>query len=283
MKLPQPILYVAVVIALGLGIFALVRTYGPSTGGDELQNQIAALKERGELTVFGDDAIANGSRAAYDKLNAAHSDSGSSPARKAAANAEIKRIQMFYLQSRNILPRRIPVKIKGKLFNIDNRLSTDDLTGVLVSMEQAWEYRSRAAMLLGQRPEPKVVAALLAAIQKDPSLSVVYHATRNFKALTGCPSSAVFGGKDLEPWLNKNQAAVQKRLAALVAKPPKPPKLDDAEGDGASSEGDAGGNDGTSGETGAASKKALPVGGGAKKGSAETAKPAKKPKPAKTK
>jgi hypothetical protein len=193
------------------------------------QAEMVQLKERNRLTAFADEAIATGSRDAYEQLWKALSDP-----RLASlvhgARAEILRVQQCYLSGQrakyyNLGQYQIPV---GEFFPeaaslTEAQLSDDQLIHLLDDHDKVpWQARVKAAYYLGRRRTTKVGDALVKAVKEDPMLDVAAEATFSFEQITSYHAK-LFEPDALEAWWKTyNSAPPPNKVSGAK------PKIDDS-------------------------------------------------------
>lgn len=169
------------------------------------QSELVLLKERNRLTAFADDAIASGSRDAYEQLWKSLSDPRLANLTH-AARAEILRVQECYLSGQRakyygIQQYQIPIAEvfpdAGSLTAA--QLSDDQLIQLLEDKKLPWQARVKAAWYLGRHRTTKVGDALVKAVKEDPMLDVEAEATFSFEQVTGYRAK-LFEPENLEAW-----------------------------------------------------------------------------------
>jgi len=170
------------------------------------QAEMVELKERNRLTAFADEAIATGSRDAYEQLWKALTD----PRLRGlvhGARAEILRVQECFLSGQRV-----------KYFGLKNyqmpiaelfpdtptltpaQLTDDQLIRLLQDHQKVpWQARVKAAWYLGSRRTKKVGDALVKAVKEDPMLDVATEATLSFEQITNYHAK-LFEPEAMEAW-----------------------------------------------------------------------------------
>jgi hypothetical protein len=88
----------------------------------------------------------------------------------------------------------------------NDAIPTTALIGTfLLSNNQRWEFRTRAAQILASRRESAVPPVLLSAMQNDNNLWVRRAALLSFQQLTGFQPNDVFGWQEAADWWAKNK------------------------------------------------------------------------------
>jgi hypothetical protein len=166
---------------------ALVEKQPPSgDNSTSFQSEILYLRDRNRLTAWADEAIATGSRAAYEKLRETLDDP-----RKVklihAAQAEILRVHAFYLSGSRIERFDIPVAqyFPDEAQLKDSQLKDDQIISLLQGKNHPWQVRMKAANLLSPRRSLIVGDALVKAVLEDDNLDVMKEAALSFEQLTG--------------------------------------------------------------------------------------------------
>jgi hypothetical protein len=136
----------------------------PLNASDEL----ILLKERNRLTLHADEAMATSKAAPLRALWASLRDPQLRGLKHAAA-AEIIRVQ----NHANLITRVPP---DFRLAADETKLSTEELTTILLDQKRPLMHRARAAMALDGRAEAKVGEALLQAMRDDTELDVLKEA-----------------------------------------------------------------------------------------------------------
>lgn len=181
------------------------------------KSEMILLKERNRLTGLADEAIATGSRAAYERLWDTFEDPRLSSLIH-AARAEIMRVQDCYLKGQRatyygIKQHKIPIAdiFPDTPLLTPEQLSEAQIIEILQNQKQQWQTRVKAAWLLGQHRSAKSGEALMEAIKNDPMLDVVAEATFSFDQITGYHARLFEVAPLLEWWnaYNKNPASAK--------------------------------------------------------------------------
>lgn len=157
-----------------------------SPGDASFQSEILYLRDRNRLTAWADEAIATGSRAAYEKLCETLDDPRKVKLNH-AAQAEILRVHAFYLSGSRIERFDIPVAqyFPDEAQLKDSQLKDDQVIFLLQGKNHPWQVRMKAANLLSPRRSLIVGDALVKAVLEDDNLDVVKEAALSFEQLTG--------------------------------------------------------------------------------------------------
>jgi hypothetical protein len=176
------------------------------------QAELVLLKERNRLTAYADEAIASGSRDAYEQLWKAISDPRLTNLTH-AARAEILRVQECYLNGQRakyygIQQYQIPIAdlLPDAASLTPAQLTDDQLIQILADQKAPWQARVKAAWYLGRHRSTKVGDALVKAVKEDPMLDVEAEATYSFEQVTGYRSK-LFEPDNLEAWWDSYKAA----------------------------------------------------------------------------
>jgi hypothetical protein len=159
------------------------------------------LKERNRLTLYADQAIAEGSSEAMANLWTSLRDPELEPIRQ-GVQAEIMRVQKAYVdESRLPADYRLPVRelFKGTSLRSEAELRPEELITLLKDPKQPVFVRARAAYVLGGHPVPSVGKALIDAMKNDPSLDVAREAHQTLQRFFGM-SAPLFHVAAAEAW-----------------------------------------------------------------------------------
>jgi hypothetical protein len=159
------------------------------------------LKERNRLTLYADQAIAEGSSEAMANLWTSLRDPELEPIRQ-GVQAEIMRVQKAYVdESRLPADYRLPVRelFKGTSLRSEAELRPEELIALLKDTKQPVFVRARAAYVLGGHPVPSVGKALVDAMKNDPSLDVAREAHQTLQRFFGM-SAPLFHVAAAEAW-----------------------------------------------------------------------------------
>ena len=170
--------------------------------------QLEILGERNRLTALADDAIANGSRAAFEKLLALSKDLSGDRRIQDGAVVEILRVKNFYSSGTRLGSYTLPVATLYPSLKTaaEEALSSSQLLELLADQERHWRVRTRAAYLLGNRRELSVSEALVRAAESDPNLDVVKECVFTFEENTGYRAKGLFEIESLVNWWTVYQA-----------------------------------------------------------------------------
>jgi hypothetical protein len=143
--------------------------------------ELWTLKERNRLTLYADQAIAQGSSEAMQNLWHSLEEPELAKLRE-GVQAEIIRVQNYYSHLSRLPPEyRLPVR---DLFAGDTSirseadLKTPQLISLLLDLKQPVEVRARSAFVLGGRRSEDTARALINCMKLDPVLDVVKEAQR---------------------------------------------------------------------------------------------------------
>ncbi|MFT5105073.1 MAG: hypothetical protein ACI8XO_000205 [Verrucomicrobiales bacterium] len=183
--------------------------------------QLEILGARNELTMLADDAIANGSRLAYDKLVTKSKDEKADQRLRDGAAAEITRVKNFYASGTRLGSHTIPVatlypSLKSEK---DESLTNSQLIALLGDQDKHWRVRLRAAYLMGSRRTLGVAESLVNAVKNDPNLDVVEECITIFEENTGYRAKAMFEVESLLNWWTVYESRVGARAAAEALDP----------------------------------------------------------------
>ncbi len=159
------------------------------------------LKERNRLTLYADQAIAEGSSEAMANLWTSLRDPELEPIRQ-GVQAEILRVQKAYIdESRLPADYRLPVRelVKGTSLRSEAELRPEELVALLKDQKQPVFVRARVAYVLGGHPVPVVGQALIDAMKNDPSLDVAREAHQTLQRFFGM-SAPLFHLAAAEAW-----------------------------------------------------------------------------------
>ena len=176
----------------------------------DAREQLKLLGRRNELTMFADDAITNGTRAAFDKLLAASDDLNNPQALRDGAAAEILRVKVFYASGNRLGSYSLPVATlyPSLITAAEEELKASQLIELLGDKERAWRVRNRAAYLLANHRGLAVSEALVQAVKSDPNLDVVKECVLAFEENTGYRAKGMFEIEALENWWTVYEARV---------------------------------------------------------------------------
>ena len=172
--------------------------------------ELDILGKRNQLTMHADDAIANGTRASFDRLLALSGNEDIEPQLRDGAAAEILRVKDFYASGTRLGSYSLPVgtlypSLKSKN---EEALDTSVLLALLGDQERTWRQRTRAAYLLAGRRSLIVAEALVQAAKSDPNLDVVKECVFTFQENTGFRASGLFEIEELLTWWDVYEARV---------------------------------------------------------------------------
>lgn len=183
--------------------------------------QLEILGERNRLTMLADDAIANGSREAFDQLVTLSKDQSRDQRIKDGAAAEILRVKNFYSSGSRLGPYTLPVATlyPSLKTGAEEALSNSQLLALLADQKKHWRVRTRAAYLLGSRRDPSVSEALVQAAKSDPNLDVVKECVFTFEENTGYRAKGLFEIDSLVNWWTVYQARAGVSAGAAAPDP----------------------------------------------------------------
>ena len=162
-----------------------------------------------ELRRLGNEAIAEGHRSAMRRLNE-HFESPEALSLKEAANAELIRVETYFVTTRRF--RGFP-----DLPVIPEEGAVAFLADILLDESRDWQSRAKAASLLGDyEKNPDAAAALAEASQVDPNLYVVQEIILAFARVTGFQTTGVFDSRSLTRWWEKNSHRFLRELPPLL-------------------------------------------------------------------
>jgi hypothetical protein len=176
-------------------------------GIDELQVEISELSAKveelegiRELQRYGNEAIADGHRSARYKLDEYYKNP-KIQALKAVANAEIIRVESYYVSTRRFRA------FEEEMPFVSEADPVGSLSRILLASDKAWPVRARAANLLSEYPKNALAAKALAeACHTDSNLYVVQEAILAFAKVTGFRSTGVFDSRSINRWWEKNRS-----------------------------------------------------------------------------
>ncbi len=161
------------------------------------------VRQRHQLTLLADAAIARADRGAFDELRGLL-DIDDNPARRAAARAEVFRVQQMYASASKLAPPALPVAEIFPGISEESELSEEQIIKLLSDPDREAERRVRAAELLDGHRTLAATDALVMAMQKDKDLDVIKQAMVSFKANTGYSGSDIFDASSAETWWSQN-------------------------------------------------------------------------------
>lgn len=181
---------------------------------EKLVKEVDYIKNRNNVLKLGDEAIATGDAASFEKLKNIYESSTDNDI-KMIALSEIFRIKNNFATMTRI--KGIEVKYtdskSGKEF-IEKDIPTEALIQGLKEA-QPWQYRARIAELLKEKKEKQVPEALLNALKNDDNLEVRKKAMDSFEAITNFKSRDVFNYDLAKEWWEKNKKNAEKDLKDL--------------------------------------------------------------------
>ncbi|MFA5090294.1 MAG: HEAT repeat domain-containing protein [Candidatus Omnitrophota bacterium] len=178
---------------------------------EKLVKEVDYIKNRNNVLKLGDETIATGDAASFEKLDNIYKSSSDNDI-KMTALSEIFRIKSHFATMTRI--KGVEIKYtddkSGKEFT-----EKDIPTGVLIQglkEAQPWQYRARIAELLKEKKEKQVPEALLNALRNDDNLEVRKKAMDSFEAITNFKSRDVFNYDSAKEWWEKNKQEVEGKL-----------------------------------------------------------------------
>lgn len=167
------------------------------------------VRRRHEMTLLADAAIARADRKALDDLRG-QLEIVDDPTQRAAARAEVFRVQQMYAAASRLPVDPLPVAQIFPGLTEESELSEEQIIKLLTDLDRETERRIRAAELLAGHRTLTATDALVLALRKDLDLDVVKQAMVSFKANTGYPGGDFFDAVSAENWWAQNAP----RLAA---------------------------------------------------------------------
>jgi len=180
------------------------------------------VRQRHQLTLLADAAIARADRGAYDELRGLL-DIDDDPARRAAARSEIFRVHQMYASASKMATPPLPVAEIFPGVSEESELTEEQIIKLLSDPDRQPERRVRAAELLKGHRTLLATDALVMAMQKDKDLDVIKQAMVSFKANTGYPNSDVFDASAVEKWWSKNASRLAGEFENSKSPPASPP------------------------------------------------------------
>ncbi len=166
----------------------------------KLRTRVAELEGARELEGYAHKAIAEGDRSSLLELHE-YLKAPRIPALKEVADAEIIRVEYYYLTTR---------RFRGFPNELPTNPETDPIARhaqILLDPQQPWGVRAQVARLLGDKKKNVQAAETLArACETDSNLYVVQESILAFTRVTGFRSTGVFDSRSLNDWWVKNRA-----------------------------------------------------------------------------
>lgn len=180
-----------------------------------LAEEVGILKLRNTIMKLGDEAIATGKAAPYDKLFEIYSTSENEYERLLAQSTIHQIKGQFGVMTRMANTELVYNHPDPKQTFKENEIPTEALIEGYPKIKN-WKYRGRAIQLLASRKEPGVPECILSAM-KDEHLEVRKISIQSFERVTGWKSNDTFGfGEDLEKkWWTENKERVEKDFKEL--------------------------------------------------------------------
>jgi hypothetical protein len=178
------------------------------------------VRRRHELTLLADAAIARGDRGALDELRGVL-DIAEDPAKRAAARAEMFRVQQMYATTRMV---DVPLPLDQLYPGVQSEgdLSEQQIIDLLVDLDRESEIRIRAAWLLKGHHTLEANDELIRRVSKDKDLDVVKQAMLSFQSNTGYASGDWFDAKSAESWWIENASRLAKEFNGASINDPMP-------------------------------------------------------------
>jgi hypothetical protein len=174
-----------------------------------LSTEVNLLKELNRLSSLGAQAIAEGDSRAFRELGI-YSGDPKKQAFKKFVLAEIYKVKSFYISVTRIAGVNITYTVADGTEKTDEQIPTHLL--IEEALKQAkWEFRAKAAELLGRRSEKGVPEALIESFD-DGRLDVAKIALDSFVIITGYKKIDVFDFTRAKEWYKKNAPEVEKKL-----------------------------------------------------------------------
>ena len=171
------------------------------------------VRLRHELTLLADAAIARGDRGALDELQGML-DVAEDPVQRAAARAEMFRVQQMYATASRLprSPLQVAQLFPGK--SSEEELDEKQIIELLTDPDREPETRMRAAWLLEGHRTMAANDKLILAIRNDKSIDVVKQAMISFQKNTGYQSGNWFDANAAETWWAENASRLAKEFSA---------------------------------------------------------------------
>ena len=170
------------------------------------------VRLRHELTLLADAAIARGDRGAVDDLRGVL-DVADEPVQRAAARAEIFRVQQMYATASRLPkgPLAVEQMFPGKTSEKD--LDEQQIVKLLTDPDRETETRVRAAWLLQGHRTMTANDQLMTAMRNDKNLDVVKQAMLSFQKNTGYQGGDWFDANSAETWWAENASRLAKEFS----------------------------------------------------------------------
>ena len=186
----------------------------------DLREQLEILKARNRLTFLADRAISEAERSAYFELRQMLTDPDYDRYR-VSINTEIARIDRFYMDGTRLGNRPLPV---DELFPVGDaeseaELTTAQLISLLNERSANWQYRARAANLLGIVGTEKALEALALAAGTETNLDALKEIIYSFEESTGYRGPYLFDTESLFEWWVGESARRQEEEAGKAPLP----------------------------------------------------------------
>jgi len=178
----------------------------------EVSKQLEELKWRNELNKLADEAIANGSRAAFENLFVKILTEKDSYKKSVILSCTMQ-VKSYYLSA--FRHRAMEIKTENKENDI-TEMATDALINELMNNEDI-ATRCAIAHYLRTRKEKPVPLALIRAIQEEKNLDVIKRCVSSYGSITGYTTTDIFGGilplgRHVFIHWNENQDEISKKL-----------------------------------------------------------------------
>lgn len=165
----------------------------------QFETKMAELEGFHQLQRYGNQAIAEGRRAALYKLHD-YLANPSIQALKETANAEIIRVETYYLTTTRFrgFPDEMPISPEFD--------PVAEFSRILLDADSDWSKRAQAARMLGEMDRDiRAADALAKASNGDGNLYVVQESILAFSRITGFRTSGVFDSRSVSEWWAKNR------------------------------------------------------------------------------
>ena len=170
---------------------------------DELTTKVAELESIRDLQRYANEAISEGYRSGLSKLEDYYKEP-KFPALKAVANAEIIRVESYYITTKRFRA------FHDKMPFTSEKDPVGSLARILLDVNYDWAVRARAATLLSEYEKNAVAAKALAnAANTDPNLYVVQEAIFAFAKVTGFHAGGVFDSNSVMRWWARNGSQME--------------------------------------------------------------------------
>ena len=167
----------------------------------ELRKQLKILKMRNRLALLADLAISESERSAYFEIRQMLKD----PAYTqyiATINTALDRIDRFYMNGASLGDQPLPIEelFPDQEAESETDLTIDQLIGLLNDRTVSWQYRARAASLLGGLGSNKALEALAFAAGSETNLDALKEVVYAFEDSSGYRGGYLFDTQSLLDW-----------------------------------------------------------------------------------